>query len=57
MLRGISDAGRVHVLYGTAGGLKAAGVQLWTEENLGATLRDHGSYGDSLGWFLIAADG
>ena len=56
-LRGISNAGRVHVLYGTADGLNAAGVQLWTEENLGATLRDHSAYEDSLGWLLIAADG
>ncbi len=53
-VRGIDEAGMVHVLYGTADGLRANGVQVCTEDRLGGTVQDHG-HGEGLGWVLASS--
>ena len=56
-LRGIDEAGRVHVFYGSERGLTAVGVQLWTERNLGQQILSHGDQSEGLGTILSASDG
>jgi len=53
-LAGTNDAGAVHVMYGSAIGLKTTGSQLWTQD-LGAML-DQAEAGDRFGLSLVAGD-
>jgi hypothetical protein len=49
----ITDAGAVHVLYGTASGLTASGSQLWTQDTPGVL--DQAEPGDQFGMERLAA--
>jgi hypothetical protein len=49
----ITDAGAVHVLYGTAAGLTASGSQLWTQDTAG--ILDQAEPGDQFGMERLAA--
>ncbi|MCP3973745.1 MAG: hypothetical protein GY720_04550 [bacterium] len=46
----------VHVLYGSAGGLRGAGSDFWTQENLGVGTTQGGEGGDRFGTALAAGD-
>lgn len=46
----VGDAGAVHVLYGSAAGLKSAGSQLWTQDSAGVA--DNVESGDGFGTAL-----
>ena len=50
----IPIAGAVNVLYGSAGGLSAAGDQLWHQNSGG--VRNVAEFGDAFGWALTAGD-
>jgi disulfide bond formation protein DsbB len=47
-------AGAVNVLYGSAGGLSAAGDQLWHQNSQG--VKNVAEFGDAFGWALTAGD-
>ena len=51
-ISGRADAGAVHVIYGTASGLRAAGGQFWTQETRGISGRANTD--DQFGWALSA---
>jgi disulfide bond formation protein DsbB len=46
----VVDQGAAHVMYGTAGGLGAAGNQLWSQDSPG--IKDIGEVGDNFGWSI-----
>jgi hypothetical protein len=48
------EAGAVHLLYGSAGGLTAVGNQLWTQDVSGVL--DTAEPGDKFGWSLATGD-
>jgi hypothetical protein len=51
---GARDSGRVHLLYGSAGGLRTAGSQAWSQDSPG--IPDHGEGNDRFAASLAAAD-
>ena len=55
----VLDAGAVHVLYGTPGGLSASGNQLWTQDSSGVpdTAEAEDFFGRSLAWGDYNGDG
>jgi disulfide bond formation protein DsbB len=50
----VTDAGAVHVLYGTAAGLSATGDQFWSQDSSGAL--DTAEPGELFGWSLAVGD-
>ncbi len=51
---GVSNAGGVHIIYGSAAGLTAAGNQFWTQDSPGIANQPHAN--DNFGHALAAGD-
>ena len=58
-LDNLPDAGRVHVMYGSAGGLTADNAQSWTQDSpdIIGDAHDHEYFGAVLAWGDFNADG